>query len=145
VDGQCLVFRKTPDAAQRGGQILPVHVLHREIQETVGFADVVHPADVRVGDLARRAHFVVELREAQGIAPQVLRQELQRAWLAEPQIVGAVDLSHPAASQQPDDPIAPVERCAGREASVIDRVRRGQPAVGCRRSAAQRRCAPPDP
>ncbi|MDA2936778.1 hypothetical protein MYX75_00740 [Acidobacteria bacterium AH-259-A15] len=36
-----------------------------------------------------------------------LRQELQRHGLAELEVVGAVDLAHPAAAEEPDHPVAP--------------------------------------
>ena len=94
-------------------EILAVDVLHREEQQAVGLADVVDAADVadaRPG--ARVAHFVVELREARRVVSQVVGQELQRDRLTEPEIVGAVDLAHAAAAEQPDDAVAAVEHVA---------------------------------
>ena len=63
-----LVLRQPADAAQQRRQILAVDVLHREEELAVELADVVDAADVRVRDLPRRPHFVVELREPHGIA-----------------------------------------------------------------------------
>jgi hypothetical protein len=97
------VFGKTAEAAQRRGEIFAVDVLHGEKQMAVDFADVVHAADVRMGDLARRADFVVELREADGIVLEAVWQELQGDRLAEPQIVGAVHLAHAALAEHRDD------------------------------------------
>ena len=81
----------------------------------VDLADVVDAADVGVRHLPRRPHFVVELREPHGIARRGLGQELQRDLLAEPQVVGAIDLAHAAAAEQPEDAVAAVEHRAGRE------------------------------
>jgi hypothetical protein len=121
------VFGKSADASQRRGEIFAVDVLHGEKQMAVDLADVVHAADVRMGDLARRADFVVELREADGIVLEAVGQELQGDRLAEPQIVGAVHLAHAALAEHRDDAIATVENRSGTEPSVRDRVRRGQP------------------
>ena len=114
-----LVLRQPPDAAQQRGEVLAVDVLHREVRPAVDLADVVHAADVLVGDLARDAHLVVELRETRGIGGDGLGEELQRHGLVEPQVVGAVHLAHPAASKQPDDAIAVVDDGAGWKAAAV--------------------------
>ena len=93
----------------------------------VDLVDVVDAADVRVGDLARHPHFGMELRQARGIAIDVGGQELERDRLSELQIVGAVDLAHPAAADAPDDPIAAAEQRSGRKAPMVDGAGRGQP------------------
>ncbi len=74
-------------------------------------------------DLAGGANFVVELRQTCRIAPEILRQELQRDRLAQAQVVRAIDLAHAAASEQADDPVAIVEDGARRKAAVVDRSR----------------------
>ena len=84
----------------------------------VGFADVVDAADVAVRHLTRRADFVVELREADGVAGHLLRQELQRDRLTEAEVVGAIHLAHAAAAEQSDDAIAIGEDGAAGEAAV---------------------------
>ena len=94
------------DAAEQRREILAVDVFHRQERVALEFADVVHAADVRMRDLPRHPHFGVELRQARGIAIDGLRQELQRDGLAELQIVGAVDLAHPALAEPPDDAVA---------------------------------------
>ena len=53
-----------------------------------------------------------------GSASKLSGQELQRHRLAELQIVGAIDLAHPALSDARDDAIASGEQSAGLEASV---------------------------
>jgi hypothetical protein len=65
----------------------------------------------------------VELREPLRIAHEPGRQELQRDGLPEPQIVGAVDLPHAAAAEEPEDEVAVVEDRAWRKTPVIDGAR----------------------
>ena len=127
-----LVFGKAADAAERRGQVLAVHQLHREKQLTVHLADVIDAADVRVRDLSSGSHLVVKLREADRVGGDGIGQELERDRLAEAEIVGAIHLAHAALAEQADDPVAAVENGAGREAAVTDGVGRGQPAVGGR-------------
>ena len=112
-DLERLVLGQPADAAQQRRQVLAVHVLHREEQLAVDLADVVDAADVRVRHLPRGAHLVVELREPRRIVRERRRQELQRDRLAEPQVVGAIDLAHAAAPEQADDAIAAVEDAPG--------------------------------
>jgi hypothetical protein len=95
---------------------------------TVRLADVVHAADIRVRDLARRADFVVELRQTHRVVAKRDGQELQRHRLAEAEVVGAVDLAHPTLPQQPDDPVAPVEDRARLKQPMVDRTGRAEPA-----------------
>jgi hypothetical protein len=114
------ILREAPDAAEQRREILAVHVLHREKRVAFVLADVVHAADVRMRDLPREPDLGVELRQPRGIAVDALGQELERDRLPEFEIVRAVDLAHPAASEPSDDAVAVVEHGAGREPSVID-------------------------
>ena len=138
------IVGKAADAPQQRRQLLAVHVLHRQEGVAVDLADVVDAADVGMRNLPRHAHFGVELHQARRIAIELRRQELQRDRLPQLQIVGAVDLAHPASSEPADDPIASAEKRAGREAPVIDFTAAREPA-GRRRSrdAARRRRAHP--
>ena len=70
------------------------------------------------------------------VAAERFGQELERDRLAEPQIVGAVDLAHAAAAEQADDAIPAVRGFPGREPAVVDRCRRSEPAA---RGRARRR------
>ena len=105
-DVERLVLREAPDAAQQRREVLAVHELHREEVLPLGLADVPHAADRRVRDLARHAHLAVEALEALGVALERARQELEGDRLLELQVVGAVDLAHPAAAEQADDAVA---------------------------------------
>ena len=124
------VLGEAADAAEQRRQILAVDVFHREEGVPLVLADVVDAAHVRVRDLPREPHFGVQLHQARGIAIHHLRQELQRDGLPELEIVGAIDLAHPAFPEASDDAVADVEDGAGRKAAVIDRVGARQPAAG---------------
>ena len=118
-----LVLRDAADAAEQRGQILAVHVLHRQEAAAVGVAEVVEPADVLVRHLARDAQLVVELRQAAIVGRDAAGQELQRDRLIERQVVGAIHFAHAAASEQGDEPIAAGDDRAGREGAR----RKGRP------------------
>jgi hypothetical protein len=61
----------------------------------------------------------VKLREADRVVSNPLRQELQCDGLAQPQVICAVDFSHPTAPQKSNDAIALIEDNARRKAPVI--------------------------
>jgi hypothetical protein len=115
-----LVLGEAADAAEQRREILAVDVLHREERGAVGVADVVGPADVAMRDGARDAHFVVELRQASGMAGEILGQQLQRDGLSELQVVGAVHLAHAALAERRDDAEAAGENGSGFEAFTGD-------------------------
>ena len=92
------VGRQPADALQQRRQILAVDELHRQIQLAVGLADVVDAAHVRVGDLARETHFGPESRARAFIGPK-RREEFQRDWLSELEVVRTIDLAHAATSK----------------------------------------------
>ena len=114
------------DPLQERREVLAVHVLHREEVAALDLADVVDAADVRVRDLAREAHLGVEAREERLVVRDRLRQELQGDGLAELQVVGAVDLAHPALAEEADDAVALAEHRAGRERAEVERARRDE-------------------
>ena len=116
-----LVLRKPPDAPQERRQVLAVDVLHREEVPSLDLADVVDAADVRMRDAARVAHLGVEAFDPGGLRRQLFRQELQGDRLPEFQIVGAVDLAHASAADEPDDAETLAEDGPGRESAAIER------------------------
>jgi hypothetical protein len=115
---------RRPSSSSAGGhcEILAVDELHRQKELALDLSNVVHAADVRVRHLARRANLVVKLRESYGVASHVVGQELQCDRLSESQIVGAIDLSHPAAAEESDHAVAAVENRPGGKAAVADGV-----------------------
>ena len=93
----------------------------------LGLADVVHAADVGMRDPARDAHFVAEALERRSSSVCGFGQELQRDGLAQPEVVGAIDLAHAAAAQQRDHAIAFGDDQARRIAALIARGVRRRP------------------
>ena len=57
-------------------------------------------------DLPRDAHFVVKARQHPGVPRHGFGQKLERHWLIEREIVGAIDLTHTALAEQADDLVA---------------------------------------
>jgi hypothetical protein len=62
----------------------------------------------------------MKLSETNRIVGQPLGEKLQRDSLAEPEIVGAIDFTHAAPAEQPDDAVAAVEHRPWSEAPVAD-------------------------
>jgi len=54
-DPDRLVGGESADAPQQRSQVLPVHIFHGQEVSSFVLGDVVHAADVRVGDLSRDA------------------------------------------------------------------------------------------
>ena len=65
----------------------------------------MNPADVRVRDLARDAHVVVESCQRRRVGRRRCRQELQGDRLPERQVIGAIHLAHSTAAEEPDDAV----------------------------------------
>ena len=57
---QRFFLRQSSNPPQQRGQIFAVHILHAEVGQTIGFADVVHAAHIGVRDLPCGADFVAE-------------------------------------------------------------------------------------
>ena len=74
---------------------------------SISFADVVHPADVGVRDLASEAHFVDETLHPPGIDGDVHWKKLQRNALSHLEVVRSIDFTHPTPSEQAGDPVSP--------------------------------------
>src|SRR4029079_6178337 len=91
------------DPLQQRREIFAVDELHREKRMAVHFRNVVDAADVRMRHLPRPPYFRVEPLAAHYVIRERFRQEFERDRLSELQIVGTVDLAHPAASEKTDD------------------------------------------
>ena len=122
-DVERLVPGQPPDPPQQRGEVLPVDELHRQEVLALGLADVPHAADGRMRDLAGHAHLAVQSLEPLGVAFERARQELERDGLLELQVVGPVDLAHPATAEQADDAVAAGQDRPRREAFARDRTR----------------------
>ena len=106
---------KRPMRRSERREVLAVHVLHREERSgrrlrrcrRRGRRSDARPA-------ARSAPRCETARAAPDRRRSSVGQELERDWLAEPQIVGAVDLAHAAAPEQADNAdIAPSSKSPG--------------------------------
>ena len=100
----------------RSREILAFDVLHRKKQMTLGIADVIDAAYVRMRDLPRDADLAMKGVEPVLVGGQRRRQELERDRVSEPQIVGVIDDAHATASELADDAIA-----AGLDRTGLDR------------------------
>src|SRR5262249_6839831 len=103
----------------RANRVFTVDIFHRQVVPAVGFADVVHTADIRVRDFTSQAYFFEESLQALLTARERERHELERNRLAQPQIISAVNLAHCALAKQAHDSVPRSEYLAGREAAIV--------------------------
>ena len=129
-DVERLVGRQPADAPQERREVLAVHQLHGQEEVALRLPHVVHPADRRVRDLPRHPDLAVEPREPLAVCVEPVRQELEGDRLLELQVVGPVDLAHPAAADEPGDAVAPRQDRAGHE--PLARPGGGSPLEGVR-------------
>lgn len=134
-DADRIVRGETPDPPQQRCEVFSVDVLHRKKQLAVGFAGVVDAADVGMRDLPGGSYLAEQLLAAFRASRYRCRQELQRDFLREREVLDAIHLAHASASQEGDDAIAVSEQGAGCETAPA---RRGRARGGARRSLGQR-------
>src|ERR1035437_6003275 len=89
-----LVRRDTPDASQKRGEILSIHVLHGQERLATGRADVVYAAHVRVRYLPGESHLVAESRQRRRRFRNVGGEKLERDGLLEGEGGGPGYLAH---------------------------------------------------
>jgi len=83
------------------GHVLPVEVLHDEVEDPVLGPPEVDDRDARrVVEAARRAGLVVEARDRLVVREEVRVNHLHRDGAAEHRLLGAVDLAHAADADQ---------------------------------------------
>ncbi len=70
------VGREPADAADDGGEILAVDILHGEKRRAVGIADIEDAANVGMGNLASDANFGMKSRESGGVLREALGKKL---------------------------------------------------------------------
>lgn len=118
--------RQLPVPPQDGGEVVALHVRHRDVFDAVDLAEVVNAHHVLVRDLAGEEQLVLEPLFGLGrraAAPAVRANDLERDGDAELGVPGLIHCPHPAGAQQLDDVIARTERLSDLEWSVG--VRRG--------------------
>src|SRR5205085_4879587 len=59
-DVECLVRRKPANTAKQGSQIFAIHIFHGEKVVAVYLSNVIYPANIRVGNPAGSAYFIVK-------------------------------------------------------------------------------------
>ena len=113
-----LLGRQPAHPANQGREVFAMDELHGVEHLARSFADIEHPADRGVGNLAGEPHF--------------LEDDLPRLWIGrvnqlerdlglEHQIVGAPDLSHPAFAEARNHAISAGEDMAGQIAGGVCR------------------------
>ncbi len=110
-----LVARQAADAAEQGGEVFTVDEFHGDKLLALHLADVEDPADVGMGDLARKADLVVKTLKPGGIVFEGFGQEFQGDGLVEREVVGAVDLAHSPRAEEADNAVALGDHHAGFE------------------------------
>ena len=106
-------------ALQQGRQVGALHVLHRQIERALDFAQVVDADHVGMGHLPRQLQLtleaILELPELGARGGGVDANQLERDGGAERFVPGLVDRGHAAGPEQPDDGVAGPELLAGRQ------------------------------
>jgi hypothetical protein len=116
-----LVGGQAANAPQERSEVFAIDILHRKIKLAVDFAEIVDAADIGVRDLARDANFIVKTGADGRIVRGNFRQKLERDFLAQREVVSAIDLAHTAAAKQRDNSIAIGEQRTGQEAALRQR------------------------
>ncbi len=114
-DGYGRGYVEPPRAPDEALQVLSGHVLHGDIVEALVLAEMVHLADVAVGDLVDELDFVDETVECPLVLGDVGADELDGHLFAGLRVDGPVDAPHASPAQLFDDLIAAAEDRTGRK------------------------------
>jgi hypothetical protein len=90
---------------------LPVDKFHRQEWKVAQELDRVDRDDARVVQRGHHLRLALEAVAAFGIGSQSRRQNLQRNLALQLRVVSGIDLSHPADTQRPENPVV-VEGCS---------------------------------
>ena len=85
---------------EAGGERLALEILHHQVVDVAVAADVVHHADVRMGERGHGARLALESQPSLGIRGEILRQDLDGDRPIEPRVAGLVDLAHAAGAER---------------------------------------------
>src|SRR5437870_5795488 len=114
-----LAMRKSAEALDQRLEIFAVDELHHDERMSLVVGEIEKPADIWMGDLPADANFVVEALQQLAVLRDRERNEFERHRLTELEIVGAIDLAHPAATDQRRDLESIVENRAGSEVRIV--------------------------
>ena len=109
-DGDRSAGRQRPGLLDQPLEVLPRHILHRDEQLLAVLVELVHPADVLVGDPAGQLDLVPEAVNRLLVEGDIGVENLEGDLLADFLIVGAVDDAHPAGAQLLDELEPPGEQ-----------------------------------
>ncbi len=93
-------------------EVLALDVFHGQEVDQSGFAQVVEPADVAVGDLAGVLELVLEALDGRGVEPDLGLDDLEGHDLLQLLVEGLIDRAHAAFAQLLDDLVAAGEQGA---------------------------------
>ena len=100
-DAQRLIEgKRAPGPLEACGERLAIEVLHHEVIDVAVAADVVHHADVRMGERGYGARLTLEAQASFGICGEILRQHFDGDRPIEPRVAGLVDLAHAAGAER---------------------------------------------
>ena len=115
------VVKRGPRAS-RAASVSPDQQLHGEEEPFTAYhhlrADVEDPADVGVGDLARRLDLAPEALALDAVARQLRGQRLQGDRAAQGAVLGLVHLAGASGAEEAHDPVAAGDQIAARERSA---------------------------
>ena len=98
-DGDGFAGRERPAFFDQPLQILPGYILHGDEERLALFMELVHPADVLVGDPAGELDLVPEALDRPLVPGDLGVEELEGDLLADLLVEGAVDDAHPAGAE----------------------------------------------
>jgi hypothetical protein len=105
-DVECAVGAEAALGAQDGGEVAALDVLHREVEEAVLLARVVHRDDVRVLERGGDARLPVEALAESRRLGEIGGDDLDCGAPAQVQVLGAIDHAHAAAADSLLDPVS---------------------------------------
>ena len=85
---------------EASGERLALEILHHQVLDVAVAADVVHHADVRMGERGDGARLTLEAQPSLGIRGEIRRQDLDGDGPIEPRVAGLVDLAHAASAER---------------------------------------------
>ena len=124
------------DGAEPGGDRLAFHELHRDVDANTERARVVYGDDVRVRQPRDRPGLAQQPRPALGAVGAGFVDDLEGDATLEIRVIGGVHLAHPAASDQPEDPVTAYVRSdrelAEERPPLLSRLVPAIKEIGCR-------------
>src|SRR5579863_54797 len=121
---ESFIFGKASNASQQRRQIFAVNILHGEEVVALDIAHVVHAANIGVRNASRDPHFVLESLKQSLIARSFVGKELESHLLAEREIIGPIDLTHAALSEQGNNAVTARQQTPGKKPAFAQIFRR---------------------